>query len=143
MGTAQNRVTILVIDDDPDMRVLLEGLLISAGYVVDLASDGKQGVAHLRTQRPELVLTDLFMPNQEGLETIIQLHKEFPNIPIIAMTGKTAGKPLLPVAQKLGAVAFLEKPFTADEFLSAVSKALESRPERKRSSSTTDEQAPA
>ena len=124
MGTGPNQVQILVIDDDADLRALLERLLAAAGYAVDLAPDGKQGVLHFRANLPRFVLSDLFMPNQEGLETIMQLHKEFPGIPIIAMSGKTAGKPLLPIAQKLGAVAFLEKPFTPDELLRAVSKAL-------------------
>ena len=127
MGTELNQARILVIDDDRDMRTLLDQILDSAGYAVDFAPDGKEGVRHFRTEQPDLVLTDLFMPNQEGLETIMQLHKEFPNVPIVAMSGKTIGKPLLPVAQKLGAVAILEKPFTPDELLSAVSKGLESR----------------
>ena len=126
MGTTSNKGRILVIDDDPDMRTLLERVLSSAGYAVDLAADGKEGVRQFRIRQPAAVITDLFMPNQEGLETIMQLHQEFPNVPVIAMSGKTAGKPLLPVAQKLGAVGFLEKPFTPDELLRAISKVLES-----------------
>lgn len=121
------QIRILVIDDDANIRALLENILGSAGYVVDLAADGKEGVTCFRQRQPDLVLTDLFMPNQEGLETIMQLHKDSPAVSIVAMSGKIAGKPLLPVAQKLGAVTFLEKPFTPDQLLSAVLKALESR----------------
>ena len=64
------------------------------------------------------------MPNQEGLETIAELHRRFPDAAIIAMSGRTAGIPLLPVAERLGAVAVLEKPFSPSQLLSAVEKAL-------------------
>ena len=121
---------ILVIDDDPDMRALLEHTLRSAGHEVALAADGREGLEQYRTKPAELVITDLYMPNQAGLETIVQLHKESPAVHIIAMCGKSTAMPMLSAAQRLGAVVVLQKPFVTDELLTAVGKALgtESRP---------------
>jgi len=69
-------------------------------------------------------ITDLYMPNQEGLETIVQLRKASPAVQIIAMRGKPTAMPMLSAAQRLRAVAVLQKPFVADELLAAVEKAL-------------------
>jgi DNA-binding NtrC family response regulator len=115
---------ILVIEDDADMRALLEQLLTSAGHEVVLASDGREGVDQYRARPADLVITDLFMPSQEGLETIVELRRRFQDVIIIAMSGKTVGIPLLSVAQRLGAVALLEKPFSSNQLLNAVEKAL-------------------
>ena len=115
---------ILVIDDDPDTRALLEQMLTSAGYDVLLATDGREGVARYRADPADLVITDLYMPNQEGLETIVQLRKHFPDAKVIAMSGRTTGTTMLSVAQRLGAVAALEKPFIASDLLAAVQRAL-------------------
>ncbi len=115
---------VLVIDDDADTRALLEQMLTNAGYEVVLAADGREGVALNRANPADLVITDLYMPTQEGLETITQLRKHFPDVKIIAMSGKTAGATMLPVAKRLGAVAVLNKPFLANELLAAVQRAL-------------------
>jgi len=115
---------ILVIEDDADMRALLEQVLTSAGHEVALASDGREGVDQYRAKPADLVITDLFMPSQEGLETIVELRRRFPDVVIIAMSGKTAGIPLLSVAQRLGAVAILEKPFSSNQLLNVVEEAL-------------------
>ncbi|MGO8928816.1 MAG: response regulator [Limisphaerales bacterium] len=115
---------ILVIDDEPDMRVLLEQTLKSAGHEVILAADGKEGVERYRTSSADLVITDLYMPNQEGLETISELRRRFPEVAIIAMSGKDAAVTMLSIAQKLGAVGVLRKPFLTDELIAAVAKAL-------------------
>ena len=121
---------ILIIDDDADMRVLLGQALQSAGHEVVLAADGKEGVEQHRAKPAELVITDLYMPNQAGLETIIQLRKESPTVRIIAMCGKSTAMPMLSAAQRLGAIQVLQKPFVGDEVLTAVERALrtESRP---------------
>ena len=115
---------ILVIDDDPDVRALIEQMLTGAGYEVVLAVEGREGVAQHRASPVDLVITDLYMPTQEGLETIAQLRKHFPDVKIIAMSGKTAASAMLPIAQRLGAVEVLNKPFLPDEFLAAVKRAL-------------------
>jgi DNA-binding NtrC family response regulator len=115
---------ILVIDDEPDMRAILEKILKSAGHEVILATDGREGVEKYCTSPADLVITDLFMPNQEGLETIGELRRRFPEVAIIAMSGKTAALTMLSIAQKFGAIGMLHKPFAADELIAAVEKAL-------------------
>jgi len=119
---------ILVIDDDPDLRAVLEQMLRPAGYEVVLAADGREGVAQFRAQSADVVITDLYMPHQEGFETINELRRRFPGIAIIAMSGKPAAATLLSIAQKLGVTAALQKPFTSDELLAAVEKALSKEP---------------
>lgn len=115
---------ILVIDDDPDTRDVVKATLESAGHEVDLAADGRQGVQRFKEKRPDLVITDLFMPGQEGLETIKQLRIEFPEVLIIAMSGKPTGGTMLTVAKRLGATAVLQKPFLPQELLKVVEQAL-------------------
>ena len=115
---------ILVIDDDADMRTLLAQTLQSAGHEVVLAADGKEGVEQYRTQPVDLVITDMYMPIQQGLDTIVQLRKEAPTVRIIAMCGKSTAMPMLSAAQRLGAVAVLQKPFLPDQLLAEVAKLL-------------------
>lgn len=115
---------ILVIDDDPDIRDLLTVTLESAGHEVLLAPGGREGVQQYRARRTDLVITDLFMPDQEGLETIKQMRIEFPDVSIIAISGKPTGATMLTVAQRLGAKAVLQKPFLPGELLKAVEQAL-------------------
>jgi len=120
---------ILVIDDDADLRVMLEQTLESAGHEVILAADGKEGVEQYRTKPADLVITDIYMPNQEGLETIIKFRRHFPALAIIAMSGRETAPTMLSIAQKLGAVEVLQKPFVADELLAAVGRALRAGPQ--------------
>jgi len=115
---------ILVIDDESDIRKFLEEILKSAGHEVILAADGREGMERHRTSPADLVITDLFMPNQEGLETIREFRTRFPEVAIIAMSGRAAAVTMLSVAQKFGAVGVLHKPFAADELIAAVAKAL-------------------
>jgi CheY-like chemotaxis protein len=118
---------ILVIDDEPDMRALVEEILNSAGYEVILAADGREGVERYRTLRADLVITDLYMPNQEGLETIREFRSCFPEVAIIAMSGRAEALTMLSIAKKFGAIGILHKPFLADELIAAVEKALGGR----------------
>lgn len=115
---------ILVIDDDPDTRDVIQSTLEAAGHEITLASDGRQGVERHRARPADLVITDLYMPGQEGLETIKQLRMEFPDVRIIAMSGKPTGSTMLTVAQRLGAAIVLHKPFLPDELLKAVESSL-------------------
>ena len=119
---------ILVIDDDPDTRAMLEQILKSAGYEVILAADGREGVERYRTSPADLVITDLYMPIQDGSETIRELRSCFPEAAIIAMSGRTDTGAMLSIAQKLGAVGILHKPFLTDELIDAVAKALGGKP---------------
>jgi len=114
---------ILVIDDDLSVRGIIEQILKSAGHKVILAADGSEGIRLCRTEPADLVITDIFMPGQDGVQTIMQFRNLFPQVPIIAMSGITEGE-MLAVAQKLGVVAILKKPFDHEQLLIAVEKAL-------------------
>ncbi len=118
---------ILVIDDDDGFRYMLSKLLTRAGYSVLDCQDGKKGIALLRQNIVPLVITDLIMPDQEGIETIILLRKEFPGVKIIAMSGGGRGSSdvYLDSAKRLGASQCFAKPFDADVFLEAVKALLQ------------------
>jgi two-component system, chemotaxis family, chemotaxis protein CheY len=115
---------ILVIEDERDVGFMLKRVLELAGHQVLSAADGAEGMKLFREAPAELVITDLYMPNQEGLETIMQLRREFPDLKVIAISGNEAAGAMLTVARALGAVAALQKPFSSDELLAAVEKAL-------------------
>jgi DNA-binding response OmpR family regulator len=115
---------ILVIDDEQDMRTMLEQILKAAGYEVILAADGREGVMRHRTSPADLVITDLYMPNQDGMETIRELRSRFPTVAIIAMSGKLDTGTMLSIAQNATDVGILHKPFLTDELIAAVARAL-------------------
>ena len=121
---------ILVIDDAAAVRELLEQMLRLAGHEVLLAGNGKEGLDLLRQQPVELVITDLFMPEKEGLETIQELHRDFSNLPVIAMSGEPGMPSLLGIAQRFGAITTIEKPFDRTEMMAAIDEALRSSPPR-------------
>jgi len=116
---------ILVIDDDR-LRELLRVLLEKAGHEVDEAPEGGAGLRAYRARPADLVVCDLFMPGQEGLETIRALRLAAPAAKVLAISGGglhgTVGA--LPTALLLGAVAALHKPFGGPELLGAVARAL-------------------
>jgi two-component system, chemotaxis family, chemotaxis protein CheY len=110
---------ILIIDDDRQMRRLLTRILNGAGHTVREAEGGRDGIAEFQRQPAALVISDIVMPDVEGIETILTLRREQADIPIIAISG--GGDPIyLHVAGKLGAAATLEKPFTPAQLLALV-----------------------
>lgn len=117
---------ILVIDDDDQMRVLLRQVMEWAGYEVEEAENGREGMQKQRRQPTDLVITDLIMPEQEGLETIGLLRKEFPRTKIIAISGggRIGPEAYLPAAQELGADRVFSKPFDVRELAGAVKELI-------------------
>ena len=117
---AANRV--LIIDDDPDIRVFLRALLEGEGYEVSTAADGDEGLALQRNRPAQVVVTDIFMPGKEGIETIHQLRGEFPQAKIIVISGGPTrkGRDYLSVARELGAARSLKKPVASQELIDAV-----------------------
>jgi CheY-like chemotaxis protein len=113
---------ILVIDDDHLVRYALSRILLSNGYEVVTASDGKRGMAVLRAEHPDVVITDIIMPEQEGIDTIIQIRRERPAIKIIAISGggRIRNVDFLEMAHSLGASEVIAKPFEANELLSCL-----------------------
>jgi len=116
---------ILVIDDIEEARNTICKILKRSGYDVIEAHNGKEGLEALEQHHPDLILTDIIMPEMEGLEAIQKIKKLKPNIPIIAFTG-SSDSPYLQVALKLGAVTGLYKPFSPKELIIAVRNVLDS-----------------
>lgn len=100
------------------MRRLIARILTRAGYDVLEARDGKEGLRLFHGHRPLLVITDLVMPQAEGIETIRELRNQAPDLPIIAISGRDVM--FLDVARKLGANVAIAKPFRASELVGAV-----------------------
>jgi two-component system, chemotaxis family, chemotaxis protein CheY len=116
---------ILLIDDNDLIRKMMSRMLASGGYEVQEAANGKVGVACYRKQRSDVVITDILMPEQEGLETIRKLRDVDPKVKIIAISGADEDRArYLDLAVKLGARRTLQKPFTLDDLLTAVGKVL-------------------
>jgi CheY-like chemotaxis protein len=115
--------SILVADDDPVIRMLFRKTLTCAGYRVFVANDGVEALEQLRTAEFDLLITDLVMPNMEGLELIQTIRKEQPQLKIIAMSGRFVGQFLL-TAELLGAQATLAKPIRSDVLLETVRRVM-------------------
>jgi len=116
---------ILLIDDDALLREVLALALAQAGHTVWQAIDGQQGLEIFRCEPADIVITDIIMPDREGLETLMMLRSEQPQLPIIAMSGSATNSPLyLDMAAKLGARCVLTKPFPLSELLDAVAEIL-------------------
>jgi YesN/AraC family two-component response regulator len=112
---------ILIIDDEGAILRMVRLALEKAGYEVLDASNGIEGLDIYHEALPDLVITDIFMPEMEGLEMIMALRRENKNIKIIAISGGgTNGFDHLPTAIKLGALRAVAKPFTQKELLGAV-----------------------
>lgn len=119
---------ILVIEDNSEIRIMIRAMLEKEGHEVREALDGEEGVARYEEQPADLVMTDLFMPKRGGIETITDLLEIDPGAKIIAMTahGSEEQYDFLKVAEALGAVATLEKPFVSKDLIDIVSTSLES-----------------
>ncbi len=125
LGAPRTQHSILVVDDDNEIRNLLRSILEEEGYGVYTAENGRKAVAVLKDTPVNLMLTDLAMPVQEGLETIAYARKHYPALPVVAMSGTFRGT-MLNTAAHLGASAVLEKPVKVDEVLNLVHQLLRS-----------------
>ena len=117
---------ILLVDDDELLRGALHQILVRAGYDVHDASNGKVAVREYRRQRCDVVITDIVMPDEEGLGTIKELRRVDPNVKIIAISGGGLGKAgdYLGIAQMLGAMRTLAKPFLPEALLAMIAEVL-------------------
>jgi CheY-like chemotaxis protein len=123
LGPIRPASVILVVDDEPEIRDFLRKVLTDASYKVLEAANGREAVRQVETSSIDLVIMDLAMPEQEGIETIQVLRRVRPQLKVIAVSGSFAGL-LVNVAEPLGAVASLAKPIQPDELLAAVSRAM-------------------
>ena len=105
LDTAQQRKRVLIIDDDAQQRQLFKTALANAGYEIFEASDGQAGIQAQIQHNCDLIVTDIFMPRQEGLETILKIRKSHPEIKIIAISGGASirAKEVLIMAKHMGA----------------------------------------
>lgn len=117
---------ILLVDDNVDFRNLLTMVLSAESHGVTCAGNGNDAIRFFLSQEFDLVITDLIMPDKEGLELIMELRKESPDVKIIAMTGggHQSANSYLSLATAFGVVKTLAKPFSSEVLLSAVNTAL-------------------
>jgi DNA-binding NtrC family response regulator len=119
--------TILVIDDSKSILALLEQMLSQAGHQVLTASEGKEGMAILRNTPVNLLITDIYMPERDGIEVIQEAPVVRPGVGIIAMSSKPSEENLFSIARALGASSTLRKPFSGEQLLEIVAKVLDQR----------------
>ena len=117
---------ILVIEDDVMLRNTIDKILRHGGFDVVMAEDGIRGMTSFRAERPDLVLTDIIMPEREGIATIVEIRRERPDAKIIAMSGggRIGSADFLGMAKKLGANDIIPKPFLPQELLRRVRACL-------------------
>ncbi len=124
--------SILVVDDDETLRTVVCRTLQAAGYHTVEAGDGRQGYDQIRRQPVDLVITDIIMPEVEGLELILRLQCDFPQLPILAISGggRISPEDYLQSARYCGAARVLSKPFERLDLLAEVAALLNGRGRR-------------
>lgn len=118
---------ILIIDDEEQIRDILRHILENVDHKVTEASNGVEGLGVFRKRPADLVIIDMIMPRKDGIETILDLKMEAPNVKIIAMTGggRIGPKDYLEVAEGIGASHILPKPILKDKLLKMVQEVLD------------------
>ena len=117
---------ILVIDDDDVIRLTMQSILKKRGFQVIIAENGNIGLDLFKKENPQIVITDMLMPNKEGLETITEIRALKTGAKIIAMSGggSTQNMTFLQLAEKVGADLLLSKPVKPDQLIAAIEKLL-------------------
>ena len=123
---------ILIIDDDEQLLKMLGQMLDRNGYEVVKASNGNVGLKLYRENPADIIITDIVMPEKEGIGTIMELRRDFPNVKIIAISGggRIGPDQYLPLAKGLGAKYTFEKPIGREELLNAIRKLLHNETEK-------------
>jgi CheY-like chemotaxis protein len=111
---------ILLVDDDPSFRALARHLLERAGYSVEEAADGSQGLRQLRQNMADVLVVDIVMPELEGIETLRLVKKQFPLVKVLVVSGATSALQYLDLARRLGADAVLDKFDLVPDLVAAV-----------------------
>jgi CheY-like chemotaxis protein len=117
---------ILVLDDEPSILLMIKKMLEKEGHEVEVALNGSEGMALFEKEKPDLLITDIIMPEKEGLETIFELRRLHPDLKIIAISGGGRIGPdgYLPGAKLLGANAVFSKPLVPKEFINKITELL-------------------
>src|SRR5436853_3008048 len=129
MGSDQANAldTILVVDDEAGIRQSVRGILADEGYRVLEAEDGRGALRLIESERPRLVIVDIWMPEMDGIELLRRIRDSDPMTPVIVISGHGNIETAV-TATKLGAFDFIEKPFSLDGLLHVVDRALEAHP---------------
>lgn len=112
--------SILIMDDEAPIRILLRRILNDDGHQIREAANGHHGLMLYREAPADVVITDILMPERDGLEVMLALTQEFLDARVIAMTGATGDRNYLNIAKLFGARRVIQKPFTPDEVRRAV-----------------------
>jgi CheY-like chemotaxis protein len=118
---------IVVVDDEQMVRDFLKQMLTRTGHRVTVANDGEEALTAVEQVKPDLVITDIIMPNKDGIQFMTELSKRHPTLPFIAISGgrrSVTAQFNLDSAELIGAKAVLTKPFTFEQLQAALSKAL-------------------
>jgi DNA-binding response OmpR family regulator len=120
---------ILVLDDEPSILLMIKKMLEKEGHEVFVAINGIEGMELFEEKKPDMVITDIIMPGKEGLETILELRKNYSGLKIIAISGggRIGPQGYLPSAKYLGADMVFQKPLVQKEFIMAVSLLLDKK----------------
>jgi CheY-like chemotaxis protein len=118
---------ILIVEDDKDLREMLKMSLIRRGFTVLEAENGKEAISHFKPLLTDLVVTDLIMPEEDGLKVVIKLRELKPSIKIIAISGggKVGPGSYLNLAKALGADAIYSKPFSINDLILKIEQLLD------------------
>ena len=117
---------IYVFDDEPSILLMIKKMLEKAGHEVDIALNGSDGMKLFNKNISDLLITDIIMPEKEGLETIFELRRTYPHLKIIAISGggRISPEGYLPGAKLLGADVVFQKPLVQKDFLEAIALLL-------------------
>lgn len=120
--------TVLLIDDEKSILEVMRNSLAKAGYTVLSAGDGKEGLELLRSESVDAVVTDIIMPEKEGIETIIEIRREWQDLPILAISGggRTRQMHFLEMSRNFGADRVLQKPFKPSDMITELNDLLKS-----------------
>jgi DNA-binding NtrC family response regulator len=118
--------TVLVVDDDPDLLQSLRVLLEAYDYTVIMAGNAAAAIAAVSQRKPDIVLTDIYMPDADGFELINALRQHSHDVPVVAMSGggRVGGYDNLSVATHLGAAAVIDKPFSNSSLIETIERVL-------------------
>ena len=117
---------VLIVEDDANLRLILQNVVDQAGHTTYVATDGQDALNQVQQEPPDIVVTDIIMPEKEGIELILSLRKEFPEIRIIAISGggQLGADHYLDMAREFGADITIGKPFDKQCFMDAITELL-------------------
>ena len=118
---------ILVVDDEDSVRIMVKEILEPSGYDIIEASNGEEAYQQVKDSDVDLLITDIVMPEKSGIDLIMQLHDEYPKMPILAISGGGGiqGRfDYLPIAKLIGALCILKKPFSVNQLRESVANIL-------------------